>query len=75
MTGRRMATTRARDAGARCDGGGLVRGGVRAVRHRPAISPDDLSSGVYTVRRAARWAKAYGICFRYYEKTEEEGRG
>lgn len=43
------------------------------MRHRPSISPDNLLSGVYTGRRAARWADAHGMCVRHFENAEEWG--
>ena len=48
---------------------------VRAVRHRPVISPDDLSSGVYTSRRAARWATGHGGVLSRSEKRRRSGGG
>lgn len=53
-------STYAGDVGEPCEERWLVREGVRAVRPRPVISPDNLLSGVYTSRRAARWATEHG---------------
>jgi hypothetical protein len=75
MTGRQMTATRDSDAGTRCEAWLLVREDVRAVRHRPSISPDNLSSGVYTGRRAARWAGACGVRSRNLENAEGRGGG
>lgn len=76
MTGRQMTTTRASDAGTRCEGWFLLERDVRAVRHRPSISPDNLLSGVYTGRLAARWAGAGGVRSRDLENAgRERNRG
>jgi len=69
-----MMIRRVGGVGTRCEGcpGETM---VRAVRHRPVISPDDLSSGVYTSRRAARWATGHGGVLSRSEKRRRSGGG